>query len=83
MRYMPLSRYRTGTYEYWFSQSRRYSTQTRIYGVKITIFRRIRSSSASAADGGEHAGRPRHADLEVRRRRRARSSRARRQAVRR
>jgi len=56
MRYMPLSRYRTGTYEYWFSQSRRYSTQTRIYGVKITIFRRIRSSSASAATAASTLG---------------------------
>ena len=25
MRYMPLDRYRTGTYDYWFSQSSRYS----------------------------------------------------------
>jgi hypothetical protein len=40
MRYMPLRKWSTGRYEYWFSHSPRYSVQTRIYGYAVTIDRR-------------------------------------------
>jgi hypothetical protein len=39
LRYMPLRRWSTGTYEYWYTQSRSYSKQTRIYGYKLNIFK--------------------------------------------
>ncbi len=41
LRYMPLRRYRTGIYEYWYSHARRYSTAQRIYGIRIQIVRRV------------------------------------------
>lgn len=42
LRYMPLRHYATGTYQYWYSHSRRYSKRTRIYGYAITITRVFR-----------------------------------------
>jgi hypothetical protein len=49
MRYMPLTRYRTGTYEYWFSQSPRFSLKALSFVLNVTVFRRVRTSAASAA----------------------------------
>jgi hypothetical protein len=39
LRYMPLKTWRTGTYEYWYAQEKKYSKATRIYGYKINIFK--------------------------------------------
>jgi hypothetical protein len=39
LRYMPLKKWSTGTYEYWYSQHKRYSKKTRIFGYPIRIFR--------------------------------------------
>jgi hypothetical protein len=36
---MPLKKWSTGTYEYWYSQHKRYSKKTRIFGYPIRIFR--------------------------------------------
>jgi hypothetical protein len=41
LRYMPLKHWSTGRYEYWYSQSKRYSKQTRIYGYQIRIFKSL------------------------------------------
>ena len=41
LRYMPLKRWRTGTYEYWYTQERKYSKSTRIYGYKLNIFKTV------------------------------------------
>jgi hypothetical protein len=49
MRYVPLRRYRTGTYEYWFTQNRRFSRNDIGYRLSITVTRRIRTSSAASA----------------------------------
>jgi hypothetical protein len=37
MRFMPLRKYSPGLYEFWFSHSKRYSNQTRIYRYTIEI----------------------------------------------
>jgi hypothetical protein len=42
LRYMPLSRYSTGAYDYWFSQAKKYAKATRIYGLQIRIIRTAR-----------------------------------------
>jgi hypothetical protein len=39
LRYMPLKHWSTGTYAFWYSHSKKYSVQTRIYGYKIKIFK--------------------------------------------
>jgi hypothetical protein len=39
LRYMPLRTWKPGLYEYWYSQSARYSKTTRIYGYRIRISR--------------------------------------------
>ena len=39
LRYMPLRRWRAGSYQYWYSHDRRYSRATRIYGYTIRITR--------------------------------------------
>jgi hypothetical protein len=49
MRYMPLERYRTGTYEYWFTHSPRFSREALSFVLNITVFRRVRTSAATAA----------------------------------
>jgi hypothetical protein len=41
LRYMPLKKWSTGRYEYWYSQSKRYSKKTRIYGYQIRIFKSL------------------------------------------
>jgi hypothetical protein len=38
MRFMPLRKYKPGLYEFWFSHSKTYSKQTRIYRYTIQIF---------------------------------------------
>ena len=38
MRFMPLRKYSPGLYEFWFSHSKKYSKQTRIYRYTIQIF---------------------------------------------
>ena len=38
MRFMPLKHYKPGLYEFWFSHSKTYSTQTRIYRYTIQIY---------------------------------------------
>jgi hypothetical protein len=48
MRFMPLERYRTGTYDYFFSHSRRFSRARALYGGRVTITRTVRSSAAAA-----------------------------------
>ncbi len=40
LRYMPLRRFTSGVYEYWFSHDRRYSADTRVYGLRVRIARR-------------------------------------------
>lgn len=42
LRYMPLRRWRTGKYEYWYTQDKKYSKTTRIYGYQLNIFRTVR-----------------------------------------
>jgi hypothetical protein len=41
LRYMPLRRWRTGKYEYWYTQDKKYSKTTRIYGYQLNIFRTV------------------------------------------
>jgi hypothetical protein len=41
LRYMPLRRWRTGRYEYWYTQDRKYSKATRIYGYRLDIFKTV------------------------------------------
>lgn len=49
LRYMPLRNYRYTTYDYWFSQSRRYDRDAAIVRYKVTIFRTFRPSAAGAS----------------------------------
>jgi hypothetical protein len=42
LRYMPLKRWSTGKYDYWYSQNKRYSEKTRIYGYQIRIFKSVK-----------------------------------------
>jgi hypothetical protein len=49
LRYMPLKRWSTGTYQFWYSQDKRYSKQTRIYGYSINIFKTFKSLSPRSA----------------------------------
>jgi hypothetical protein len=51
IRFMPLRNYKTGTYEYWFGHSKKFSRNTAI-GFEVTITRRVRSSSAQATAAG-------------------------------
>jgi hypothetical protein len=39
LRYMPLRHWRTGKYEYWYTQDKKYSKATRIYGYQLNIFK--------------------------------------------
>ena len=48
MRFMPLRRYRTGTYRYYFSHSRRFDLDAVIFAGKVSIFRTVTPSAASA-----------------------------------
>lgn len=49
MRFMPLRRYRTGTYRYFFSHGRRFRKRSAIYQARVRIYRTARSSQATAA----------------------------------
>jgi hypothetical protein len=49
MRFMPLSNYRTGSYRYFFSHSKKFSKKKVIFGGKVTIFRTFSSQPSSAA----------------------------------
>jgi hypothetical protein len=44
LRYLPLDRYRTGTYEYWFQMSRRFDRDAPGVRLRVSIIRRARSS---------------------------------------
>jgi hypothetical protein len=48
MRFMPLSSYRTGTYRYAFSQSKRYDRSKVLAGGKVTIYETFHASRAQA-----------------------------------
>ena len=48
MRFMPLRRYRTGTYGYYFSHSRQFDEDAVIFAGKVSIYRTFRSPEASA-----------------------------------
>jgi hypothetical protein len=41
LRYMPLRRWRTGSYDYWFSNTRRFRSSRTLYGYRINISRRF------------------------------------------
>jgi hypothetical protein len=41
LRYMPLRRWSTGTYDYWFSNTRRFRSSRTLYGYRINIYRRF------------------------------------------
>ena len=42
LRYMPLRRWSTGTYDYWFSNTSRFRKSRTLYGYRIDIYRRLR-----------------------------------------
>jgi hypothetical protein len=42
LRYMPLTHYQTGTYQFWYSHDKKYSKATRIYGYSLGITRTFR-----------------------------------------
>ncbi len=48
LRYMPLRNFRYTSYDYWFSQSRRFDRNATLARYQITIFRTFRPSSAAA-----------------------------------
>jgi hypothetical protein len=41
LRYMPLRRWSTGTYDYWFSNTRTFRRSRTLYGYRINIYRRF------------------------------------------
>jgi hypothetical protein len=41
LRYMPLRRWSTGTYDYWFSNTRHFRRSRTLYGYRISIYRRL------------------------------------------
>ena len=36
---MPLRRWRTGTYDFWFSNTRRFRARATLYGYRVSIYR--------------------------------------------
>jgi hypothetical protein len=48
LRAMPLSRYSTGTYEFWFGSTKKFD-RSREIGYRVTIFRRPRAAAASVS----------------------------------
>ncbi len=42
LRYMPLRHWSTGSYDYWFSNTRSYRKAKTLYGYRINIYRRLR-----------------------------------------
>jgi hypothetical protein len=48
LRAMPLSRYSTGTYEFWFGATKKFDRSKEI-GYRVTIFRRPRAAAASVS----------------------------------
>ena len=51
MRFMPLDNYKTGTYEYWFGHTKKFSKRTSI-GVQVTITRRFNAASTQTTAAG-------------------------------
>jgi hypothetical protein len=49
MRFMPLRRYTTGTYRYYFSHSKRFKKKAVIYEARVRIYRTFTSAQATAA----------------------------------
>lgn len=49
MRFMPVRNYRTGTYRYYFSHSRRFKKTQAIYQARVRIYRTFSSASAAQA----------------------------------
>jgi hypothetical protein len=49
MRFMPLKRYSTGTYEYFFSHSKKFKKSKVIFGGKVSITRTFKSVGQAAA----------------------------------
>jgi hypothetical protein len=49
MRFMPLRRYTTGTYRYYFSHSKRFKKSQVIYEARVRIYRTFTSAQATAA----------------------------------
>ena len=49
MRFMPLHRYRPGSYQYWFSHSRRFQREKAVYRIGVAIFETILPAQATAA----------------------------------
>ena len=41
LRYMPLRRWSTGTYDYWFSNTRKFRMSRTLYGYRISIYRKF------------------------------------------
>jgi hypothetical protein len=41
LRYMPLRRWSTGTYDYWFSNTRKFRKSRTLYGYRISIYRKF------------------------------------------
>ncbi len=52
MRFMPLRDYRTGTYRYFFSHSRRFRRDRAIYQARVRIYRVFTASGAQATAAG-------------------------------
>jgi hypothetical protein len=52
MRFMPVRNYSTGTYQYYFSHSRRFAKSRAIYVAKVRIFRTFSAASAQATAAG-------------------------------
>ena len=52
MRFMPVRNYRTGTYRYYFSHSKKFSKKRAIYVAKVRIFRTFSAASAQATAAG-------------------------------
>lgn len=51
MRFMPVRDYRTGTYRYYFSHSRRFRRSRAIYQARVRIYRTFKSSAQATAAG--------------------------------
>lgn len=54
--FLPLRRYSTGTYTYYFSQHKRFSRKTAIYLIKLRIFKVLRPRRLATDAGGASAG---------------------------
>jgi hypothetical protein len=52
MPFMPLKSYVTGTYEYYFGHSKKFSKKKVIFGARVTITRTLKSTSAQTGTAG-------------------------------